>query len=134
MNKVAIEFTVKHSRIPIIVGSKKLNVVHFILLVSLYIVNSVVPHGKWNSENNIVHNAVTQVQPLVVNMFFSCVKFSYSVSVPVDRYAISIIGNTISFAGSPKINAIRITPSNPINLANGFRKFEMYARTVNPFI
>ena len=35
-----------------------------------------------------------------------------------------IIGKTISFAGNPKINAMRITPSRPINFANGSRKFD----------
>ena len=35
-----------------------------------------------------------------------------------------IIGNTISFAGNPSINAISITPSRPSILAKGFKKSE----------
>ena len=34
-----------------------------------------------------------------------------------------MIGNTISFAGMPKMKAVKIYPSNPIKLAKGFRKF-----------
>ena len=40
----------------------------------------------------------------------------------------SIIGNTISFAGIPSINAVSIYPSNPINRANGSKKFAIYVR------
>ena len=34
-----------------------------------------------------------------------------------------MIGNTISFAGMPKINAVKIYPSNPMSLAKGSKKF-----------
>jgi hypothetical protein len=50
-------------------------------------------------------------------------KLLKSVIVDDPKYPISIIGITISFAGNPKINAINITPSRPIVLANGSRKF-----------
>ena len=37
-----------------------------------------------------------------------------------------MMGNTISFAGNPSINAINITPSSPINLPKGSKKLEQY--------
>ena len=44
------------------------------------------------------------------------------------------MGITISFAGIPKINAVKIYPSNPIILAKGSRKFEIIFKIDNPFI
>ena len=43
-------------------------------------------------------------------------------SVVVDIYAITVIGITISLAGIPRINAIKITPSNPNRRAKGSKK------------
>ena len=42
-------------------------------------------------------------------------------SIVVDIYAITVIGITISLAGMPRINAIKITPSNPKRRAKGSR-------------
>lgn len=44
-----------------------------------------------------------------------------------------MMGITISLAGSPRINAIRITPSIPRSLAKGSRKPEQWANRVMPF-
>ena len=44
-----------------------------------------------------------------------------------------MIGITISLAGKPRINAIRITPSSPISLANGSRNSaQAFNRLVSP--
>lgn len=45
-----------------------------------------------------------------------------------------IIGTTISFAGNPKINASKITPSSPISEPRGWRKFEIITHSDSPFI
>lgn len=37
-------------------------------------------------------------------------------------------------AGIPKINAVRIYPSNPINCAKGFKKFAIIVRMLSPCI
>lgn len=47
---------------------------------------------------------------------------SNSVNVPVERYAMSRTGMTISFAGKPMIKAVKMKPSSPISVAMGFRK------------
>ena len=44
------------------------------------------------------------------------------------------MGKTISFAGIPKIKAVKIYPSNPINFANGFKKFAIIINKLSPFI
>lgn len=44
------------------------------------------------------------------------------------------MGNTISFAGIPKMNAVKMYPSNPINCANGLRKFAIIVNKLSPFI
>ena len=49
---------------------------------------------------------------------------------PLAIYAIMMIGTTISFAGKPKINANRITPSKPIMRPNGSRKSEIIVNNV----
>ncbi len=55
-------------------------------------------------------------------MSFICIKLLEA------RYPIIIIGRTISFAGSASKKAHRIYPSNPINLANGFKKLAIYPK------
>ena len=52
--------------------------------------------------------------------------------VPCDRYAITIIGRTVSLAGKPRINARSIVPSRPIALANGSRIEEIEESKVSP--
>ena len=44
-----------------------------------------------------------------------------------------IIGITISFAGNPKMNAIRITPSSPKRCANGSKNDAQYVSRFMPF-
>ena len=115
--------TKKQTIIPVIVGSKKEISVHLMLWVSFFIVRQVVAHGKCNNENNITQSAVIQVQPFATSKLCNSERLWYSVKLPVDIYAINIIGITISLAGNPNIKANKITPSNPISLANGSRKF-----------
>ena len=65
---------------------------------------------------------VSEVQPFSIRILRICAAFSSCGIVPCVIYAISIIGMTISFAGKPSMNAIKITPSSPIKPANGSRK------------
>lgn len=97
--------------------------VYLKLPVSFFIVNNVVIQGKCMTEKIITHKAVLMVQPLSINNVFNSPIFFISVIYPSDIYPIIIIGMTISFAGSASKKAISITPSNPIVLANGSRKF-----------
>lgn len=61
--------------------------------------------------------------------------FSISTKLPVDKYDISIIGKTISFAGIPSINAVKTYPSNPIILANGSKNDAIYERIdISPIV
>lgn len=48
-----------------------------------------------------------------------------SVIWPVDRYVMSMMGMTISLAGSPRMNASRMMPSKPRYQANGSRNRAM---------
>lgn len=116
--------------IPTAVGITNDNAVHFQLPVSFLIVHNVVAQGKWMSENSIVQTAVIHVHPLLTNKSFKAVKLSISIIYDDDIYAIIMIGTTISFAGKPKINANRITPSRPNCRANGSRKSEMITNNV----
>ena len=111
---------------PQIVGIIKERAVHLKLLHSFFIVKQVVEHGQCIRQNNDVQRAVNQVQPLLTNSVLSSVKLSYSVKLPLHKYAIIIIGITISLAGKPNMNAINITPSNPNNFANGSKKLEIW--------
>ena len=103
-----------HSRIPSTVGNRKLTAVHFQLCVSLRMVSSVVAHGKCTRENIRVQMAVTHVQPLLTNSSFNTARSPISVIDPFARYAMIMIGTTISFAGKPRRKASRMTPSSPI--------------------
>lgn len=120
-NILHVDATIKQISIPIAVGIRIDANVHFMLLVSLYIVMHVVEHGQCISEKSMVHSAVIQVQPLCASNSLSAVKSVISISRPSAIYDIIISGITISFAGNPKIKAIRITPSSPISLPNGSR-------------
>lgn len=44
------------------------------------------------------------------------------------------MGNTISLAGNPSMNAISIVPSMPINLPNGSKKLDACPRILMLFI
>ena len=111
---------------PQIVGIIKDITVHLKLLHSFFIVKQVVEQGQCIRQNSEVQSAVNQVQPLLTNRVFNSVKFSYSTKLPLHKYAIIIIGITISLAGKPNINAINITPSNPNSFAKGSKKLEMW--------
>lgn len=110
---------------PIIIGKTNAIIVHFKLFVSFLIVKQVVPHGKWNKHNIKVHIAVSVVHPLSINKVFND-EISRVVNVDSDIYVIIIIGKTISFAGNPNINPIKITPSIPNTFANGFNVSDIY--------
>ena len=117
---------------PNTVGNSAERSVHFILPVSFFIVIRVVEHGQCISENSITFMAVTMFQPFEISMLFNSEIFGTSVKTPCDKYAISIIGITISFAGKPKINAIKIMPSNPIKFPIGFKKLPKCVKSVPP--
>ena len=76
--------------------------------------------------------AVVVVQPFAVRSSLNCIRL-----MPDDKelpaiYAITAIGITISFAGIPRINAIKIIPSSPKSRAKGSKKFEHRASRVEP--
>ena len=112
------------------VGSSTESKVHFMLLVSLYIVITVVEQGKWNKEKSITFIKVIYVHPFWINNVYSIDASDSSHSELPDEYAIIIIGITISFAGNPSMKAISITPSSPKSFANGSRNLEQCSRMV----
>lgn len=114
---------IKHTIIPHKVGRRKETIVHFILFVSFFIVSKVVPQGKCNNVNIITLIAVSKFHPFAVKILPITATFSISINSLFFKYPIKIIGSTISFAGIPKINPVKIYPSRPINLANGFKAF-----------
>ena len=114
------------------VGKAIENSAHLMLPVSFFIVIQVVEQGQCIREKSITQIAVTQVQPLLTSNSRITSILPISVSVPVARYPMSIIGTTISFAGNPRMNARRITPSSPKSLANGSRKSAQCANTLTP--
>lgn len=119
---------------PITVGSSIAIPVHLKLPVSFFIVRQVVEQGQCIKKIIIVQIAVIMFQPLAIKIFLISYTFDISTNSPVDKYAISIIGITISFAGKPKINAIKITPSIPNKLANGFKKVVQCVSILTPDI
>ena len=130
LTSLAKAVNMKQLPTPITVGTSAEIIVHLILCVSFFIVNIVVEQGQCIKENSIMLIAVIHVQPLSTNNCFNTDRLSSSSIFPFAIYAMMIIGITISFAGNPKIKARRITPSNPITLANGSKKSEQYARSV----
>ena len=70
---------VKQIAIPHSVGSMKETNVHFKLLVSFFIVSSVVPHGKCSNVNIITLIAVSKFQPLATKIF--PISFTISISI-----------------------------------------------------
>ena len=59
------------------------NIVHFILLVSFFMVRSVVEQGKCIKENIIKLIAVNIVQPLFTSISLSEDRLSYSINTPL---------------------------------------------------
>ncbi len=84
------------------------------LLVSAPMVSSVVLHGKCSTEKIMVFTAVSHVQPLAARIRPRGARPVVSVSAVEDEYAITRIGRTISFAGKPRMNEVRMNPSSPI--------------------
>lgn len=120
---------------PAIVGITAANAVHFKLPVSFFIVISVVEQGQCIREKIIVQIPVVQLHPFATKIFFISKTLVISVKLPCAKYAIIIIGMTISFAGKPRMNAIKITPSSPISFANGSRKSaQVFSRLVSPHL
>lgn len=124
--------TRKQNSIPVTVGIRKAAAIHLTPPVSFRIVRSVVEHGQCMRENSIVQTAVTHVQPLSTKSWCICVRLSISRMLPWAVYAMMIIGITISLAGNPSMNAMRITPSSPRSLANGSRKPQQCVSRLTP--
>ena len=104
-----IQFSTASSPIPAAVGMTAA-AVQPILPVSFFIVSSVVLHGECIKVNSTAETAVIAVQPLPESTSERAAYELISVRQLPEVYAISIIGITSSFAGSPKMNAARITP------------------------
>ena len=117
-----------HRAIPQKVGSRNAINPHLKFPLSFFILIKVVPQGKCNKVNNITLIPVRMVHPFCLRISPIAKVVFISTKFPVDKYDIKIIGKTISFAGIPKINAIKIYPSNPIILAKGSRKLAICER------
>ena len=117
--------TKKQTKKPKTVGVTMERNVHLKLAHSFFIVRQVVEQGQCIKQKSDVQRAVSQVQPLSANNIFNSAKFSYSTRLPRHKYAMIIMGITISFAGNPRIKATNMTPSSPKIFANGSRKFEI---------
>ena len=121
----------KQQIIPKAVGKTIETNAHLKLFVSFFIVKTVVEQGQWKREKTIVQRAVVISQPFETKIFLSSERDEYSLRLPLFRYAIKMMGITISFAGKPRIKAIRITPSSPIILAKGSKKS---AQSINTLV
>ena len=104
------------------------------LPVSFFIVRSVVEQGQWRSEKSIAQIAVLWVHPFWIKIERMNEVSDMSVKFDELKYIISAIGRTISFAGSPNINARRIVPSRPKKLAGASKKFEISTSRLIPFM
>ncbi len=114
------------------VGRHRETSVHFTDFVSFFTVISVVAHGQCIKENSITDMAVVTVQPLEISSVRSSVSDSNSNILPDAIYAIMMMGNTISLAGKPKINAKSTMPSKPSSAANGSKKSAQTDKSVPP--
>lgn len=132
--KLYIRLVTKQRRIPMTVGIKNATKVHLKLPVSFLMVKSEVAQGQWNKENSITLRAVKMVQPFSKNKFLIIARLLISVNKEPPEYAKNISGRTISLAGSPKIKAIKITPSSPKILPNGSKNEAQMLSSVCPFI
>lgn len=118
----------------ITVGSNTETAVHLRLPVSFFIVSTVVEQGQCVREKIITEIAVFTVQPFEIKSSRIAVMEESSVRLPVDIYAIIIIGITISFAGKPKMKAIKITPSSPKRWAKGSKNVAQWRKSEISFI
>ena len=132
VNKPNTRLVSIHMVIPTMVGAIKATKVHLTLPVSFFMVRRVVEQGQWNSENSMVFTAVNMVQPFSTKSSFISARDRVSEIVPWDRYAMTIIGRTVSLAGKPRINARSIVPSSPMALANGSRIADVLLSRVSP--
>lgn len=118
---------------PKAVGNKKETSNHFMLLVSLKIVISVVAHGKWKTENIIKQIAVLILQLFLANISLIASALSIEINSLFSEYVIKQIGKTISFAGIPKTKEVNISPSKPISLPSGVRnEIILFKITLSP--
>ena len=127
-----MQFSTASSPIPAAVGMTAAAAVQPILPVSFFIVSSVVLHGECIKVNSTAETAVIAVQPLPESTSERAAYELISVRQLPEVYAISIIGITSSFAGSPKTNAASITPSSPISLAAGSSHEQNHESSVSP--
>lgn len=116
---------------PNAVGNTAASSTHFSLPVSFLTVSNVVEQGQCIRQNTTIQIAVVMLQPLADRIFPS-EAVDISVIVPAPEYAITIMGITVSFAGNPKMNAIKIMPSSPISLPSGSKKFAHILSTLSP--
>ena len=73
------------SATPAAVGSRAASRVQRRLLVSLWMVSSVVEHGQWNKEKRIMLTAVRKVHPWEMSKSFMEARLLISVRVPWER-------------------------------------------------
>lgn len=134
-NILTIHVTAKHKTAPHNAGTANAAKVHFLLPVSFLTVSSVVEHGQCIRVKIIVFTAVSHVQPLSESRCLTAVRSVTAVMLPVAIYAITIMGITVSFAGNPSINAIKITPSSPIKRAGASSAVQqMLSRDAPPIL
>ena len=106
---------------PKAVGNRIENSAHLVLPVSFFMVRTVVEQGQCIRQNIITQIAVTAVQPFETNICRICSIDVTASILPLERYAITASGKTISFAGNPNIKASSNTPSRPKIYAKGFK-------------
>lgn len=116
-----MQFSTASSLIPAAVGMTAAAAVQPILPVSFFIVSSVVLHGECIKVNSTAETAVIAVHPLPESTSERAAYELISVRQLPEVYAISIIGITSSFAGSPKMNAASITPVQPDKPCRGIK-------------
>ena len=95
-------------------------------------VSSVVLHGKCSTEKIIVFRAVSHVQPFAARIRPKDASPVVSVSAVDDEYAMRRMGRTISFAGRPRMKAVRMNPSSPITRAAGCSVWAVDVRMLAP--
>ena len=112
----------RHMAAPQNVGMAMDKSVYLMLPVSFLMVIIVVEQGQCIRQKKQTLRAVITVHPFWTSRSLTAVKGPMSVSTPPPVYIITISWSTISFAGSPRMKAVSITPSRPKNLPKGSRK------------
>ena len=121
-----------HKILPTTVGAIIASAAHFQLSVSCLMVKTVVEQGQCNSEKAIKHSAVVCVHPFCEKSWYITEKSLISLRHPCDKYIIITIGRTISLAGNPRINPVRMAPSIPRNCPAGSRKTTISCKQLSP--